>query len=244
MSRLAIAALLLGGCLESGRVADRYDGEIISLSGRVKLEVTTDIVRTDDDGFGEPRFVVALTAFDSDACLRPEESFGGAFRGVPMTVIQRGGPSKNGCLAESQLAIDFRAVDPTTDTIEVHDATGSLTATYEPGVLDIRTATSDWTFKAGTTSVLEWSHPVFNTMPPEMSFVVPSGDSFRVWDRLTGSASARSVSFTLPAQVQVTGTGEAFIETDHVSGLASQCTAIRCAYDLDYFVIHSATVNP
>ncbi len=160
-------------------------------------------------------------------------------------IIQRGERTEAGCVP-TRLAIAFEAVTAATDVVEVHDKDTSVSATFAPGVLDIRTATFGWQFQAGNVNVMAWSHPIKGT--PRLSFCIPAmagSQVFQVWSmHPTGVVSDQTIHFTLPSQVELTGSGEAMIDVDGASGTASGCTGSACTYDLAYFVIHSAIVNP
>jgi hypothetical protein len=234
MKSLVVASLLVAACTDDGGAHTEFTA----------LRVTSEKAQTDFSvDFGEPRFVVDVSS--AEGCFEADASLGGTFRGVQMQVLQRGGMNGRVCVP-ARLAIAFEAVAPTDDTIEVHDADTSVTATFATGVLDIRTANFAWEFQTGNTNVMGWSHPISGT--PRMSFCIPTpngSEALRVWmNKPTGTVVDQIIHFSLPAQVEFTGSGEAMIDVDGASGDATSCTGSACTYDLEYFTIHSAKVNP
>jgi hypothetical protein len=234
-----LVAMLLVGCSDGKGGVD-----VTPLDEQASIKVTTLKAQTDASmDFGEPQFVVEVT--QGDDCFLPDASFGGTFRGVLMTV-EPGLVLEDGSCKSTRLSIPFEMVTAANDVVEVHDKDTSVSATFASDALDIRTATFGWQFQAGNTNVMAWSHPIQGT--PRMSFCIPAmmgSEVFRVWAaHPMGVVSDETIHFSLPGQVEFTGAGEAMIEVDGASGAATSCTGTACTYELDYFVIHSATVNP
>jgi hypothetical protein len=143
-------------------------------------------------------------------------------------------------------------VTPGDTTVQVRDDTGSVTATFETGVLDPRSMTAaSFDLKNGQPFVITWSHPADFTdinFSPLLSFreVFAGtcengcfGEQFSTFGSVT---SPTQITFN-PSFGQGAQMGEVSVQSNRTSGTVANCDALGCTFDLSHSAVVAASAS-
>ncbi len=229
-----IAALSLLGCVAptGGSATDRLsainDRHLYVYSG-VSQSGTADNVS------GAWIYTSSDSAPAGGYCPVLDDSFGGSYGGLAMTVVSYGG-NRLGAGSDlcdlPKLELVGATGELASNVVEVHDASQSITATFESSVmLESRSAMARPS--TGSTRHDGWSHPddLVGTVP--VVSWQPAREGPESWT-VTGVAAGDDVAYEVPPDApQVPGTTT--INTHTVAGTLPSCAgAIGCKYSLDH----------
>ncbi len=210
-----------------------------------ELHLSLALLVTDTD-IGPGQLFIRVDLFDQ-TCVAEPASFGGTFRGAEMTVRSRGGEqiSDFRCNTPNLIIDPFAVTDPTSNTIEVHDESGSVSMSFEGDVLEPRIATApSFDLHDGQPLVVTWSHPAdLTNATPHLSF----RETFTTLDgcnppgcdpvmyEVTGSVTAPD-QMTFTPSIDQAASGEIFIDASFLMafGIPQDCTASACVSSLSH----------
>ena len=196
------------------------------------------------NGDGSTVASVYVQPRDSAGCA--DSSLAGTFGGAPLVAQSLGCDCGSDICGFPTLVATERA---TTDLVEVHDASGSISATFPVDQLQPSTATAaSWDLTEGSTVALEWSptadlatrRPVawlglFSPGTPFPIQVVGNQLSIQVPTQLMTDATADSS--TLYIELEASGAGAGLID-------GANCTGWSCELSNDHLVGQPITFGP
>jgi len=188
-----------------------------------------------------------------DTCTPLAASFGGTYRGAPMTVVSRGNVNGDvGFCERPLLAIDPLTVTPADDVITIFDDTASISATLDPAALDARSIDLDTVALINNATLdIRWSHPDdLATSSLVMTFRETFlgdcrdsdcfGEQFSVFGSVNGTDPS-VVSFT-PFFSTGVQNGEVQIRAGSTTGQV-ECDGQSCTFELEHMVVVPATAT-
>lgn len=201
---------------------------------------------------GASRLMVEVQVIDDSSCTPLDGSFGGTFRGTPMTVASYGTVDQGFC-ERPTVTIDPLAVTPADAVITVFDRTASISASIDPAVLDARSIDASRLDLMNNVSFdVRWSHPVDLTQTSltlsfRQTFAGPCddfggcfGEEFTIFGSLL-TADPALVTFT-PFFSTGAPNGEIVIRAGTTAGQAD-CEALSCTFEIQHLVVLPASAT-
>jgi hypothetical protein len=196
---------------------------------------------------GSSRVMVEAEVVEDSSCTPLDGSFGGTFRGAPMTVASYGSLDQGFC-ERPTVAIDPLAVTPADGVITIFDSTASISATIDPAdALDARSIDASRLDLMNNVSFdVRWSHPVDLTQASlslsfRQTFAGPCdgfegcfGEEFTTFGSVL-TADPALVTFQ-PFFSTGAANGEIVIRAGTTAGQAD-CEALSCTFELDHLVV-------
>jgi hypothetical protein len=202
---------------------------------------------------GDSRLMIEVQVVEADLseCTPLDGSFGGTFRGAPMTVTSYGDVEDGFC--RPTVAIDPLSVTPADEVITVFDSSASISATLEAGVLDARTIDASSLDLVNNVSFdIRWSHPDDlatssltlsfreSVQGPCNNFEGCSTENFSAFGSIN-TADPALVTFT-PFFSTGAQNGEVVIRAGTTAGEVG-CEALSCTFELQHLVVVPASAT-
>jgi len=212
------------------------------------LRITDVQVPVDPQQQSGPSHLVFRVEVQDDLCSPLPPDTAATAGGVAMSKVEDEFSGSCSNLFE----LDVTAVSPGDDTIEVHDDSGTVSATLDTGLLAPRTMTAaSFDIKNNQTFPITWSNaedltnPAFSPLLQFREVFSGSceagcfGEQFSVF----GSAiSTTQISFT-PNFGTGAQDGEILVQSSRVQGSIMMCDARQCSFDLSHSAIHTASAS-
>jgi len=180
------------------------------------------------------------------ACEQLDDSFGGSYGGLPLTIVQYGGATSRSC-ASAYGVVDIAGRELAHPFVELHDRETTMIATFDPPTLADRVLAlrshAEWRFAPGETVRLGWPRPgeLAAAVDAYVGFVKPDEvHTFTVHATL----AADELSFVVPATAPASdGTLLIGLSTSPTPALA--CEGIsRCELTGGIGAAHAASIAP
>jgi hypothetical protein len=173
----------------------------------------------------------------------------GAINTTPVVVESDGGDHYEGGCVDPSFRTEVELGIGRDSTLQLTDESGRVVATYSGSELSPRIAwpitPPDWTFSAGQTVQLQWSHPV--DLVEKLDVWFERRPDYMALSAENVTAITTGVQFQLPATLPFTGPAELIVMfgggLNRITGDAETCSgADACHWSLERAYPHATTL--